>query len=276
MTGWFEGYVNANGIRIHYWRTGGADGGKPPVVLAHGFSDNGRCWQRVARALEARYDVIMPDARGHGLSEAPATGYDYGTLAADLAAFCTTLRLSRSVIGGHSMGGSTVCAAAALYPDLWRAVVLVDPGWTDARGEQVTNTMDKARARRLMTRAQLLLLLDERHPNWVMDDRDPWVEARMQLSEAALQLGAQPSGNWREQTVAIACPALLVVADPAPPGSAPDRPLDGIVTPQMAAEAQQLNPRISVAHIAHAGHSIHYDQFDAFVATVTAFLRSLA
>ena len=33
---WLPGDVIANGIKIHYYRTGGD---KPPFVLAHGFSD---------------------------------------------------------------------------------------------------------------------------------------------------------------------------------------------------------------------------------------------
>lgn len=40
MAHWFEGTVHANGIAIHYSRTGG---GKPPVVLSHGLTDNGAC-----------------------------------------------------------------------------------------------------------------------------------------------------------------------------------------------------------------------------------------
>ena len=59
----FSGDVVANGIKIHYYRTGGD---KPPVVLSHGATDDGLCWTRVTLALEAEYDVIMPDARGHG------------------------------------------------------------------------------------------------------------------------------------------------------------------------------------------------------------------
>ena len=45
---WQEDYVETNGLRLHYARTGG-DG--PPVVLAHGFSDDGLCWTAVAEAL---------------------------------------------------------------------------------------------------------------------------------------------------------------------------------------------------------------------------------
>ena len=73
MATWQSGDVTVNGLRLHYTRTGGA---KPPVVLAHGFSDDGLCWTPVAEALEADYDVIMVDARGHGRSEAPEQGYN--------------------------------------------------------------------------------------------------------------------------------------------------------------------------------------------------------
>ena len=34
--GWTDGYVMANGIRIHYWRTGG---NKPVLLMAHGSSE---------------------------------------------------------------------------------------------------------------------------------------------------------------------------------------------------------------------------------------------
>ena len=65
--GWTDGYVFANGIRIHYWRTG-ANTSKPPLVLAHGSSDDGLCWTNLAKEIQDGYDIIMFDARGHGLS----------------------------------------------------------------------------------------------------------------------------------------------------------------------------------------------------------------
>jgi len=68
MAGWITGTCKANGIDIHYLRTGG---NKPPVVLLHGLMTNGTCWSPLARTLEKDYDVVMPDARGHGNSSAP-------------------------------------------------------------------------------------------------------------------------------------------------------------------------------------------------------------
>ena len=46
MTVWTEGYVQANGINIHYHRTGGDD--KPAVLLLHGITDSGLCRSLVA------------------------------------------------------------------------------------------------------------------------------------------------------------------------------------------------------------------------------------
>jgi N-formylmaleamate deformylase len=79
---WRSGFVEANGIRLHYTRT---DGDKPPLVLAHGVTDAGPCWTAVAEALAPEYDAVMVDARGHGYSDAPERGYGPVEQAADLA-----------------------------------------------------------------------------------------------------------------------------------------------------------------------------------------------
>jgi pimeloyl-ACP methyl ester carboxylesterase len=54
-THWREEAVIANGIRQHYYRTGGE---KPILILLHDFSENGLCWSRVAKALENDYDIL--------------------------------------------------------------------------------------------------------------------------------------------------------------------------------------------------------------------------
>jgi pimeloyl-ACP methyl ester carboxylesterase len=103
---WQTGFVETNGLRLHYTRTGGD---KPPIVLAHGVTDAGPCWTAVAEALATEYDAIMVDARGHGRSDAPERGYGPVEQADDLAAVITALELKAS--GGvrtlHGCGDST-------------------------------------------------------------------------------------------------------------------------------------------------------------------------
>jgi pimeloyl-ACP methyl ester carboxylesterase len=108
MAHWSAGDVFANAILFHYYRTseGWSLHPKPQVVLCHGFSDSGMCWAPVAMQLQGQYDLIMPDARGHGLSDQPETGYNLPMMASDLAHLIRSLDLDRPVLVGHSMGDS--------------------------------------------------------------------------------------------------------------------------------------------------------------------------
>ena len=54
---WTENDLSIDGIGFHYVRTG--DGQKPPLVLAHGFSDDGLCWLQMA--LDRGMKVIVND-----------------------------------------------------------------------------------------------------------------------------------------------------------------------------------------------------------------------
>src|SRR5260370_12772927 len=110
MTNWMSGVSNGNGVNIRFLRTGGC---KPPVVLLHGLTGNGACWIPLARALEGEYDVVMPDARGHGNSSTPLNGYRYEDHASDVAGLIQGLGLSTPVLLGHSMGGITAAVIAS-------------------------------------------------------------------------------------------------------------------------------------------------------------------
>src|SRR2546423_15575614 len=111
MTAWSEENVQANGITIHYHRTGGNN--KPSILLLHGVTDNGLCWSRVAHDLEGSYDVTMTDARGHGRSGISATEFSVALLASDAAEAVLGVELGKTLLFWDSMGSSTspnVCA----------------------------------------------------------------------------------------------------------------------------------------------------------------------
>src|SRR6184192_1495425 len=124
---WSEGDVIANGIRLHYYRTGGD---KPVLLLLHGFNEYGLTWLRTAKELEQDYDIIMVDARGHGHSDGIAKGgYPPGATVEDIAGVIHALKLDRPRIIGFSMGGATVLRLAATYPELVHSFIY--EGWGD-------------------------------------------------------------------------------------------------------------------------------------------------
>ncbi|MGM3262768.1 alpha/beta fold hydrolase, partial [Klebsiella pneumoniae] len=62
---------------------------------------------------DAQYRVISYDRRGFGRSEKPADGYDYDSLAADLAALIEERDLREVTLVGFSMGGGEVARYVA-------------------------------------------------------------------------------------------------------------------------------------------------------------------
>ena len=80
-----------------------------PVILIHGWPLNADSWETQAVGLaEAGHRVISYDRRGFGRSEQPWDGYDYDTLADDLAAVIEATGVQDAAIVGFSMGGGEV------------------------------------------------------------------------------------------------------------------------------------------------------------------------
>ena len=70
-----------NGINMHYMLAGPDDG--PPVVLLHGWPETSYAWRKQMPTLAQKYRLIVPDLRGYGSTDKPATGYDKRNMALD-------------------------------------------------------------------------------------------------------------------------------------------------------------------------------------------------
>ena len=84
-----------------------------PVVLLHPFPANREFWKPAAQVLTSRYQLIVPDLRAHGDSEAgegPATMQKH---AADVIRVLDDVGVGRAPIAGVSIGGYTLF-------ELWR------------------------------------------------------------------------------------------------------------------------------------------------------------
>lgn len=97
--------VETNGITLHYTDMGAGR----PVVLIHGWPLSGASWSEQFPALiDGGYRAIAYDRRGFGASDKPADGYDYDTMADDLAGLLDALDLHDVTLVGFSMGGGEV------------------------------------------------------------------------------------------------------------------------------------------------------------------------
>lgn len=119
----------ARGLRHHVRRWGRPVPGVPPLVLMHGWMDVGASFQFFVDALaEAdgfEREVLAPDWRGFGLTEAPpADAYWFPDYLGDLDALLDRLSPDAPVdLLGHSMGGNVVMSYAGVRPGRVRRLV---------------------------------------------------------------------------------------------------------------------------------------------------------
>lgn len=264
MTAWTEATIHANGIDIHYHRSGGE---KPPVVMLHGLTDNGACWTRLANDLAADYDCIMPDARGHGKSSAPADGYSFEEQADDVIAFIQALALERPALIGHSLGGAVSAQVAAKAPELIRGAILEDPAFISAEPNPQRNDWpDRHRANQALSHAELVVKGRTENPLWSPDTFDHWAtakhEARMEVFNA---LKALPP-DFRKAVANFGVPVLMITGDEA---------RGVVVSAVTAAELQALSPNLSVVNVPGAGHCIRYEQPNRVAEIVKGFLAEV-
>lgn len=266
---WASGTNTIDGIALHLTRTGGA--GRPSLVLLHGITDSGLCWGRVAADLEDEFDILMPDARGHGASAGPAGDLSIPRLAADVAGLLDALGITGALVFGHSMGAITAAALAASRPDLVCGVVLEDPP-LEKGAPPPPGLIEK-----MLADATLWprLTPGDRHakaavenPGWDRSETDPWSDAKAAVNpEVMAHFGTVGGFDWEPVFARIACPGLLVTGD---------RALHSIVGPETAAHAVGLWPTGHVVHVAGAGHCIHRDCWEAAMTPIRAFLRAQA
>jgi pimeloyl-ACP methyl ester carboxylesterase len=98
----------------------------PLLVFVHATGFHGRCWDQVIRRLPGRRAIAV-ELRGHGRSDKPAPPYHWRDFAADVAEIARQLDCRDAVGVGHSMGGHSVALAAALRPEAFASLLLIDP-----------------------------------------------------------------------------------------------------------------------------------------------------
>jgi len=256
---WTVGTVHANGVDLQYYRTGEG----PPLVLAHGFYDNGRCWEPLMADLAADYDVVAYDARGHGHSDAPETGYGIDDRVADLVGLLDALDLSDPILLGHSMGGATVGWAAAEHPDRPRAVVLEDPAALS--GEPPMGPDERADHVREALAEDAETTVEERMEAQY-DGFDPEQARRHAIADTELDPNIAEIArtgypeNLSDRLGDVTAPTLLLRRD-----AGVEQRVEDL---HIASELR--NGRL--VHVPDAGHCVFHTQYEAAFAELAAFL----
>ena len=276
MAKWFDGYVNSNGIKIHYYRTGGD---KPKVLFNHGAGDDGLCWTHVVKELENDYDVIMPDARGHGKSSNGKGDYSTQSRVSDLVGLIKELNLDHPIIGGHSMGADTTFHLVAEFPQMARAIFLEDPPLVlpgeplfdseQTKGKDVGKMMRQFMMLfKLMPRFIAIPMARKGSPTYPEDEILPWVASKKRMSFDFLNSMDKLDFNVSDPLEPfdhIQVPVLLFIGDK-------EKTKMSIVSKSTAAAVVKRNAGVQVVQLDGATHDIRRTRFDGYMPALRQFL----
>jgi pimeloyl-ACP methyl ester carboxylesterase len=259
--------------RIHFLDWGGPGSGDAGagVLLIHGLSGTAWAWAPVARRLRAVTHTVALDLRGHGLSDAPTSGYDRATLAADAVAVAEGSGLlddGRVVLAGHGFGAIVAAWTAVALGPRCAGLVLVDGGWEDLRAstgldpDEFVRTLEEPPE---VLRSMSAYLADREAfdpPTWDADQLRAAQAAVVELPAGRVVSSSRPHAvagsvaamfDYRpvEVLAAVDAPIVALMAAEDEAGGR-RRALDEVV----AAVASRGGPPIQVAHFPTDGYNL--------------------
>ena len=117
--------IRVNGVSIYYTERGDGE----PILCIHGTGSSAALWGDAVDELARRGRTIAYDRRGFSRSERPEPFVtDVHQQTDDAAALLDALAATPAVVIGRSQGGEIAVDLALRYPDLVRALVLLEGG----------------------------------------------------------------------------------------------------------------------------------------------------
>ncbi len=127
------------GINLFYTDTGEGSA----IVLLHGFLENASMWDTITPHFSKRNRVICIDLLGHGQTECLGYVHTMEAMAEAVDTILQHLKIRRSIVIGHSMGGYVALAFAEAHPDAVKGLCLLN---STARADSAVKRKNRDRA----------------------------------------------------------------------------------------------------------------------------------
>jgi esterase len=108
-------------VTLNYRKTGHGS----PLVILHGLYGSSDNWISIAKKLEERFTIFIPDLRNHGKSPHTTT-HTFQDMVDDLYLFFSDHHIKKAIVLGHSMGGKLAMMFASEYPELVSNLIVAD------------------------------------------------------------------------------------------------------------------------------------------------------
>ena len=263
------------------------------IVLMHGKNFNGAYWKTTITALiKEGFRVIVPDQIGFGKSSKPTHfQYTFQQLAQNTKALLNSLKIKKTAVLGHSMGGMLATRFALMYPETTEKLILENPiGLEDWKIKVPYKPVDWWYTNELKKNYKSIkkYQLESYYDNKWDPDYDQWVNllAGWTLNSnyktiawnAALtydMIFTQPVVYEFEN---ISSPTLLIIGTR--DRTALGKPLvsDEIRKTmghynKLGKKTQKSIPNSQLVEIENVGHLPHIEKFDRFIKALLKFLN---
>jgi pimeloyl-ACP methyl ester carboxylesterase len=243
-------------------------GSGTPLLLIHGLGVSGAIFQPLLPALAARYQVIVPDLRGHGQSHRLPGPDSIERMAADVENLLDLLRIRSCFVFGYASGGAVAQQLAHEHPARVRGLVLACAYARSARTlrEQIESRLRPELFQLLGTRGMSLLATRERYRQAALADDYAFVRDTItansgrRIAAVARSLQAFDSRPWLHT---LAVPALVVAGE-----------ADTTTPPHHARELADHMPRAELRMIPGAGHWLVKTHADALLDALLPWLSA--
>jgi pimeloyl-ACP methyl ester carboxylesterase len=213
--------VTRDGASLFYkdWGNG------KPIVFVHSWATNSDMWQYQMIHLTGQgLRCVAYDNRGHGRSSDPGQGYDYDTLAGDLAAALERLNLREVTIVGHSMG----CGVVVRYLSRHGARRIARAALVAPTTPFILKTEDNPDGVDGRIFERLRAMWSKDFPKWLSDNARPFFspETSPEMIQWGLRMGMQTSlkavidcnravtnTDFRAELPKITVPTLIIHGD---------------------------------------------------------------
>ena len=164
------------------------------------------------------------------------------------------------------MGGMTAALVACRMQRILHGLILADPPFLSPEVQREVYESDVVEQHRQLlnkTPDEILAEAQNKHPRRSSDTLRLLTTARHQTSMSAFQVLIPPYPDYKQLVSMIHIPSLLMICE------------TGVVSPVVAEELRNLNPRLHIEKLTGVGHGLHYDQPEQFVTIVKSFLSSI-
>jgi 3-oxoadipate enol-lactonase len=252
-------------IDMHYTIAG--NDAAPPVLLHHPLATELSIWDELTSALEPNYRVIRLDARGHGLTDAPAGPYNMEGLADDVIALMDHLGIQKSRYLGLSMGGFVGAVLGYRQPSRFHSLCLVSTSSNMSGAKEIW----EGRIKTVQTEGMSKVIVDGSMQRWLSPSAlagKPQLVARLSNMVA----GTPPAGfigwcqaiinfNVTDRLKEIKLPVRIIAGA-----------LDPATTPAMMQVMHKEIPGSEYVEIPGTAHMLHVEETALFHAEVMPFM----